>query len=123
MAVLSLLPIGGSAFVWVPAMIYFFGMGPAWKGWFLLGWGVLVIGTSDNILRPLLMRRAGASSIPTLLLFFAILSGIGLFGFSGIVFGPLLLSLVLVMVGIYREHYGRGAPGSKVPAPAPETAP
>src|SRR5206468_4228746 len=86
MALLSLLPIGGSAFVWAPTMIYFFVEGPVWKGWFLLVWGVAVIGSSDNLLRPWLMRKAGAAEVHPLLLFFAILSGIGLFGPSGIVF-------------------------------------
>jgi predicted PurR-regulated permease PerM len=130
MAVLSLLPVGGSAFVWGPTAVYFFLGGPAWKGWFLLLWGVIVIGSSDSLLRPWLMRRAGASTIHPLLLFFAILSGIGLFGVSGIVFGPLLIAFVQVVVRIYRDHFGKAAvavagtgggepPGTSASAPAP----
>jgi predicted PurR-regulated permease PerM len=80
MAVLSLLPIGGSAFVWAPTAIYFLATGEPVKGWFLLVWGVFVIGMADNFLRPALMRKAGAGEIHPLLLFLAILSGIGLFG-------------------------------------------
>ncbi len=116
MAVLSLLPVGGSAFVWAPTMVYFFLTGDAWKGWFLLVWGIAVIGSSDNLLRPWLMRRAGASGIHPLLLFFAILSGIGLFGVSGIVFGPLLVAFVLVVVRIYREHFGKPEPTTPAPS-------
>jgi predicted PurR-regulated permease PerM len=109
MAVLSLLPIGGSAFVWAPTMAYFFLEGPVWKAWFLLVWGIAVIGSSDNLLRPWLMRKAGAAEVHPLLLFFAILSGIGLFGPSGIVFGPLLVAFIVVVAKIYRENFGREA--------------
>jgi predicted PurR-regulated permease PerM len=107
MAVLSLLPIGGSAFVWAPTMVYFYLEGPVWKAWFLLVWGVAVIGSSDNLLRPWLMRKAGAAEVHPLLLFFAILSGIGLFGPSGIVFGPLLVAFIVVVAKIYRDYFGR----------------
>jgi predicted PurR-regulated permease PerM len=106
MAILSLLPVGGSAFVWAPVMTYFFLDGHSAKGWFLLVWGVAVIGSSDNLLRPWLMRRTGAGEIHPLILFFAILSGIGLFGVSGIVFGPLLVAFVLVVMRIFQENFG-----------------
>jgi len=109
MSVLSLLPVGGSAFVWAPVSAYFFAVDQTWKGVFLLAWGVVVIGTSDNLLRPYLMKKAGAQSIHMLLLFFGILSGIGVFGFSGVVFGPLLVAFVVGIVRVYREHYGRRA--------------
>jgi predicted PurR-regulated permease PerM len=109
MCLLSLLPVGGSAFVWAPVAIYFFAVDQAWKGVFLLAWGGLVIGSSDNLLRPYLMRKAGAESVHTLLLFFGILSGIGVFGVSGIVFGPLLVAFVVGVVRVYRDHYGHRA--------------
>jgi predicted PurR-regulated permease PerM len=115
MAGLSLLPIGGSAFVWAPVMVYQFATDQRGSAWFLLVWGVLVMGLADNIVRPILMRRAGASAIHPLLLFFAIFSGIGLFGVSGIVFGPLLTALVLVVASLYRETLGNR--GTKPAAP------
>jgi predicted PurR-regulated permease PerM len=119
MAVLSLLPFGGAAFVWAPVAIYFLVTGDApWKGWFLVGWGALIIGTADNVMRPWLMRRTGAGEVHPLLLFFAVLSGIGLFGFSGVVFGPLIVAFVLVVVQIFREQFGnRSGPRAAVPVP------
>lgn len=117
MAVLSLLPIGGSAFIWAPTAIYFLATGEPVKGWFLLGWGVLVIGMADNFLRPALMRRAGAGEVHPLLLFLAILSGIGLFGVSGIVFGPLLVAFVLAVVSIYRETVAKSRATDGVSGP------
>ena len=113
--VLSLLPVGGSAFVWAPVMAFFFLEGPSWKGWFMLFWGVVVLGTTSVVLQPWLMRRSGASAIHPLILFFAIISGIGLFGPSGIVFGPLVVSAVLVMLNIFREHFGQKARAAAAP--------
>jgi predicted PurR-regulated permease PerM len=109
MAVLSLLPFGGSAFLWLPVALYMLATGETWQGVFLLVWGGVVVGSSDNLLRPWLMRRVGAADIHPLLLFFAVLSGIGVFGFSGIVFGPLLVAVVLGALRIYRDHFGRAA--------------
>lgn len=106
MAGLSMLPVGGSAFVWAPVMVYQFATEHPGKGWFLLIWGVFVMGLSDNFVRPVLMRRAGGTPIHPLLLFFAIFSGIGLFGASGIVFGPLLTAFILVVASLYRETLG-----------------
>jgi predicted PurR-regulated permease PerM len=103
MALLSLLPFGGAALVWLPVAVYFLATGKTWQAWFLAAWGVLVVGLADNLFRPWIMRRAGAGDIHPLLLFFAILSGIGIFGVSGIVFGPLLMAVVLGLLRIYRE--------------------
>ncbi len=104
MACFSLLPFGGTALVWVPASIYLLLTGEVGNGVFLLLFGTFVIGMTDNLLRPWVLRRTGAEDIHPLLLFFAILSGIGLFGMSGIVFGPLLVALLLTVVEIYRQQ-------------------
>ncbi|MFV1960179.1 MAG: AI-2E family transporter [Planctomycetota bacterium] len=102
MALFSLLPMGGAAFVWAPVAIYLFAVGDVGKAWFLFAWGLLLVGAIDNVLRPWILRRTG-SQVHPMLLFFAILSGIGLFGMSGIVFGPLLIALVLTAMESYRK--------------------
>ena len=109
MAVLSLLPVGGTAFVWAPVAGYYLATGEPGKGWFLVGFGVVVLSATDSLLPPMLMSRAGATGIHPLLLFFGAFSGIGLFGASGIVFGPLLVAFVLSVVGVYRDHFGQRA--------------
>jgi predicted PurR-regulated permease PerM len=100
----SLLPFGGTALVWVPAGVYLLATGETGNGWFVLIWGTAVVGTVDNFLRPWVLTKTGAGDLHPMLLFFAILSGIGLFGVSGIVFGPLLLALLITIIQIYREH-------------------
>src|SRR5207244_813703 len=57
MAALSLIPIGGTAFVWGPVSAYYFLTGEIWKGWFLLLWGIFVISGSYYLLMPWLTRR------------------------------------------------------------------
>ena len=113
MAVFSLFPFGGTALIWVPVGVYLVLTGESFGGWFIIGWGTIVVATADNLLRPWILTKTGAKDIHPLLLFFAILSGIGLFGMSGIVFGPLLLALLTTMVHIYRARYGSNpAPGT-----------
>lgn len=103
MALFSLLPFGGAAFVWIPVALFRFGTGQIGSGIFLVLWGMVVVGLVDNLLRPWILRRSG-SQVHPMLLFFGILSGIGLFGMSGIVFGPLLIALLVTAAEIYRDH-------------------
>ncbi len=123
MSFFSLLPFGGTALVWVPAAVYMFLTGETGGGLFMMVFGTVLVGMADNVLRPWILSRTGARDIHAMLLFFAILSGIGLFGISGIVFGPLLLALLTTMVRIYRRHFASssdtGESGLAVPAPAP----
>ncbi len=110
MAALSLLPFGGTAIVWAPVGVYLLLTGDAKGGWFILVFGTVIVGSADNLLRPWILSRTGADDIHPMLLFFAILSGIGLFGMSGVVFGPLLLALLMAMMRIYRDHLSVRAP-------------
>ena len=112
MALFSLLPFGGAALVWFPVALFRFGTGEIGSAIFLMLWGMVVVGLVDNLLRPWILRRSG-SSVHPMLLFFGILSGIGLFGMSGIVFGPLLIALLVTTAQIYREHkHGQDAEAS-----------
>ena len=104
MAFASFLPIVGSVIVWGPAAAYLFLTGHTGHGWLVLVvCGVVAVG-GDNFVRPWLLRRGSAEAIHPLLLFFAILSGVGLFGVSGVVFGPMLIALLVTMARIYQEH-------------------
>ncbi len=107
-AVLSLLPMVGAAVVWVPATIYL-GI-EAWsghQGWgwaiFLALWGVLVVSTIDNVVRPWVMR--GRAELPAIPLLFSVLGGLQAFGFIGLVIGPLVFSLVKSVIDIYKEAF------------------
>lgn len=99
----SLVPLVGTALVWVPASIYLFMTASVWKGIFLLLWGSLVVATSDNVIRPLVVR--GRVEIHPLLVMFAILGALDLFGFIGIFLGPMILSLLAALGELTRDEW------------------
>lgn len=96
----SLIPIVGTALVWVPICLFLFISGNTGQGVFLLLWCVFLVGTVDNFLRPYLMQ--GRSGMSTIILFFALLGGIRLFGPIGILYGPLIFAVCAVLLYIYR---------------------
>ncbi|HEX9986604.1 MAG TPA: AI-2E family transporter [Thermoanaerobaculia bacterium] len=107
-AILSLVPMVGAAAVWVPAAIYLFvtaGMGnrPFWQPIFLVAWGVLVVSLIDNIVRPWAMK--GKAQLPAIPLLFAVLGGLQAFGFVGLVIGPLVFSLLMSIIEIYKKSF------------------
>jgi predicted PurR-regulated permease PerM len=99
-ALLSLLPVGGAAFVWGPAVIWLFADGRWGFGIFMIAWGLL-LGGLDNVLRPLLI--SGRAKISALAVFVGVLGGIPAFGSIGVIAGPVVLSLVLALVEFAEE--------------------
>ncbi len=99
MALLSFIPIGGTALIWAPAGILLLIGGAVLKGLLLLGLGVFIISMVDNFLRPFFI--SARTNIHPLLLFFAVLGGIQTFGLIGVVAGPLVATLFLTLLEIY----------------------
>ena len=91
MAVLSLLPAIGAALVWAPVAIYLLVSGSTWEGIGLIGWGIVVIGLVDNILRPLLVGKD--TKLPDYLVLLSTIGGMALFGLNGFVIGPVVAAL------------------------------
>ena len=106
--VMSLLPFVGAAAVWVPAAIYLYvaaAMGHAayWQAIFLTFWGTVVVSVIDNVVRPWVMK--GKSQLPAIPLLFAVLGGMQAFGFVGLVIGPLVFSLLMSIIDIYKRTF------------------
>jgi predicted PurR-regulated permease PerM len=97
----SIIPVVGAALIWAPAVGYLFLLGDWAKGLGLLVFCALIIGSVDNVLKPMLMR--GARATPTVLVFLAIIGGISYFGMIGFILGPFVLSLLLSLLGIYEK--------------------
>lgn len=97
----SLMPVIGSGLVWVPASIVLALTGHLGKGLILAGLGIIVIGTVDNIVRPLIIRKS--VQLHTLLVFFALLGGVELFGVLGLFVGPVILSVTAALVMMLQE--------------------
>ena len=102
LGIASLVPIVGTTLVWIPATIYLFLAGKIGAAIFLFLWCSLLVASVDNFLRPFLMQ--GKSGMSTIILFFALLGGIRLFGPIGILYGPLIFGLCAVMLYIYRTE-------------------
>jgi predicted PurR-regulated permease PerM len=93
MGFLSLLPAIGSALVWAPVAIYFLLTGEIWQGVVLVLFGVLVIGTVDNLMRPLLVGKE--TKLPDYVILISTMGGMALFGLNGFVIGPLIAALFI----------------------------
>lgn len=95
MAVSSLIPAVGTALIWVPVSIYLLAVGDYLQAATLVAFGVLVIGTVDNILRPILVGRD--TKLPDYVVLFSTLGGLVLFGIHGFVVGPLIAALFFTL--------------------------
>lgn len=99
----SLIPVVGSALIWVPAFLLLLATGHFWLAGFMFAWCVGIIGSIDNFLRPLFMQ--GGAQMNTLLIFLSILGGISKFGLIGLLYGPLMFGLALVLIYIYNMEF------------------
>ncbi|MFA9419669.1 MAG: AI-2E family transporter [Gammaproteobacteria bacterium] len=99
MAVLSIIPSVGSAIIWVPAAIFLILQGSIAGGIGLMVFCGLVVGSLDNVLRPILVGKD--TKMHELMIFFGTLGGIMMFGISGIFIGPLIASLFITIWELY----------------------
>ncbi len=100
----SLLPYIGSMLIYIPTGIYLLITGQIWQGIFILLWGAIVIGNTDNIIRTYMIQ--GKAHVNPVFVFFSILGGVSLFGFWGVVIGPLIISIAITVFHIYELEYG-----------------
>lgn len=97
----ALVPFVGTSLVWLPlsaAMFYLSGFN---TGLFVLLWGAVAVGLTDNFLRPILIGKG--AKLPIFLLFLGIIGGMKVYGPLGLFLGPLLISCVIVFLQIYKE--------------------
>jgi predicted PurR-regulated permease PerM len=99
----GMLPVVGAALAYVPLAIIFFADNETGKGIFMLIYGFGVIGTVDNIFRFTLAKKIG--NVHPLVTVFGVIIGLSLFGFIGLIFGPLLISLFLLLLKIYSSEF------------------
>ncbi len=102
MLILAFLPVVGPSVVWGPAAIYLFVQGSYIKGAVLVTVGILLAIVLDNLLRPLIV--SGKTKMNPVVLLFSILGAMRVFGFIGIIAGPIIVSIATAMVEIYRER-------------------
>lgn len=116
--IFAFIPIIGTFVVWGPLVAYLFISGKTWEGTALLVYSAVVIGNVDYLARMTLLRRIG--DVHPVLTIMGVIVGLSLFGFIGLIFGPLLLSYVTVLFKIYVNEFGfdKEANASKEPLEA-----
>ncbi len=107
-AAFSLLPLGGTAIVWLPAAIVLAVQSRWGAAIFMAVWGALLVGLIDNFLKPLLI--SGRAEVPTLAAFLGVLGGLAAFGAVGMFAGPILLALTIALLRYVEDN--RGDPDS-----------
>lgn len=98
---LSMIPMAGAFLVWVPAAIYLALTGSVTQAIVLVVWGIVVIGGIDNILSPRLVGRR--ARLHELLIFFAVLGGLQVFGVLGLILGPVVVAMTLALIEMARQ--------------------
>lgn len=99
----AMLPVVGAALAYVPMAIILFANDQTGKGIGLLVFGFGIIGTVDNVLRFTLLKKLG--NVHPLTTVFGVIIGLSLFGFIGLIFGPLLISLFMLLLKIYSSEF------------------
>jgi predicted PurR-regulated permease PerM len=108
MAFLSLLPVGGTALVWVPAGVVLLAQGAVGRGLGILVWGTLIVGLADNWFKPMII--SGRSEMNTLPVFFGVMGGLAAFGFLGLFLGPIVVALGIAVWDTAASSGDRAAP-------------
>ncbi len=104
-AVGSMIPFVGTALGIIPVCIILYAGGDVWQAIALVIYGSVVVGSTDNLFRLVIQKRL--ADVHPLVTLIGVIVGVPLFGFIGLIFGPILVSLFLLIVKIYKDEYGK----------------
>ena len=100
----SMIPFVGTLIGILPVFILSLSTGNYFQAWGILLYGLVVVGSTDNIIRLYVLQKL--DNVHPLITLIGVIVGVPLFGFIGLIFGPLLISLFLIVLRIYRNEYG-----------------
>ena len=103
--VAGMIPVAGAALAYVPLTLILLTQGEEWKALLIFLYGFVVVGSVDNIARRWLMKKI--SHTHPLITLFGVVAGLQLFGFIGFVFGPILISLFILLLRVYHKEFGQ----------------
>ncbi len=110
MAILAVVPMLGAFVVWIPAALFLALEGSWGKALILTLWGMLIVGTIDNLLRPVLV--GSRLKLHTVLAFISVVGGLMLFGPAGLILGPVALTITTVLLEVWRTPLSLAKPAS-----------
>ena len=99
----GMLPVLGAALAYIPLGLLLFASNEPVKGIAVLAFGLAIIGSVDNIFRFWLQKKLG--DVHPLITVFGVIIGVNLFGFIGLIFGPILISLFLLLLKVYSKEF------------------
>ena len=102
-AVASMIPIVGAAIVYIPVCIFMIAEGQMGQGLGLAAYCLIAVGLTDNLLRFTLLKKL--ENIHPLNTVFGIIVGMNIFGFMGLIFGPILVSITVMLLQVYRDEF------------------
>ena len=102
MALLAVVPVLGAFVIWIPAALFLALEGSWGKALILTLWGMIIVGTIDNLLRPILVGKR--LKLHTLLAFVSVVGGLILFGPAGLILGPVVLTITTELLEIWRNR-------------------
>jgi predicted PurR-regulated permease PerM len=117
----ALIPAVGAAVVCLAAALLLLATGHPIAALVLAVWGVVVVGLSDNVIKPILAKRG--MHMHGAIVFFSLLGGLSVFGAVGLLLGPLIVSFFLAVLRIYERDYGRPSARPGDPATPPRNQP
>lgn len=101
--IFAFFPVVGTMIMWVPLVVYMFSTGQSLNAMGLLIYSVIVTGNIDYLSRITIMRKMG--DVHPVITVLGVLIGLGLFGFVGLIFGPLLVSYIILLFKIYMSEF------------------
>lgn len=101
----SMIPFVGTLVGILPVFILTMATGDAFSAWGILIYGIVVVGSTDNLIRLFVLKKL--DNVHPLITLIGVIVGVPLFGFIGLIFGPLLISLFLIIVRIYKKEFGK----------------
>ena len=101
----SMIPFIGTFIGILPVFFLTLASGNDFQAWGILIYGVVIVGSTDNLLRLFILKKL--DNVHPLITLIGVIIGVPLFGFIGLIFGPLLISLFLIVLKIYKDEYGK----------------
>jgi predicted PurR-regulated permease PerM len=101
--VFAFFPLVGTMIIWVPLVIYLYSIGHNWTGTALTIYSIVVTGNVDYITRLGLLKKIG--NVHPMVTVLGVIVGLKLFGFMGLIFGPLLISYFIILIKIYLNEF------------------
>ena len=105
-AIAAIIPLVGASLAYMPLAVLQYTSGHPTQAWVVLIFGIAVLGTVDNVVRLYIQKKWGDAH--PLITIFGVIIGVNIFGFMGLIFGPILISLFILLVKIYMREFHLG---------------